>query len=187
MLVAYALDENDRLFAVNEEWSRFAVANDAPELYPQNILGHSIWEYIVDEATRELYRQVLKLVRSGEAVELVLRCDAPGERRLLEMTVRRGTDSDVEFTTRVLCAKPRPEQRLLKRSTPKNRARLRMCCWCNQVDVGQWMELEEAAPKLGLENAAALPLIEYVTCPRCHAKISGILEAARTTHTGRTF
>lgn len=183
--ISYCLDENDHLLWVNEEWTQFAVANDGPELYSQNIIGRSLWDFISDGVTRKLYRKVIDLVRSEqEPLELIFRCDAPTERRLLEMTIAPSENAEIQFTTRFLCVKPRPEQRLLKRSAPRDRTCLLRCSWCSQVCVGpgHWLEVEEAIHFLKLEQVTNLPYVENVTCPRCLGKISEIIESQEKPH-----
>ena len=35
----YWFDEHDRIAAVDDAWSEFAIANDAPELTPESAVG----------------------------------------------------------------------------------------------------------------------------------------------------
>jgi hypothetical protein len=153
------------------------VGNDGPALISEKVVGQSLWQFIEDEPTREIYRQVLDRVRSGAAAEFTLRCDAPDRRRLIEMTVSGRPEAQVEFRTHLLSAKARPWQPLLASSTPRSNARLLACGWCNRVHVetDEWLEVEEATDRLHLDAEPELARVDHVVCPDCFAKMTEIL------------
>lgn len=175
--ICYVVDERDQLVSVSRDWSCFAEQNGGPELTAENVTGRSLWDFVEDEATRELYHDVLRRVRSGRSTELTLRCDAPDQRRLIEMIVSRRPDGNVEFTTRLLASKARPRQPLLAKSTPRSGERVLTCSWCNRVHAGteEWLEVEDASDRLHLAGEAELPRMEHVVCPHCFAKVTEIL------------
>jgi hypothetical protein len=178
--ITYVVDAQDRLVAVSPEWSDFAVHNDGAELSPEQVKGRSLWEFIADETTQELYRAVLARVRTGPPADLVLRCDAPERRRLIEMEVTPQPEGQVAFKTVLLAAKDRPEQRLLNRTTPRTQQHVMVCSWCDRVSVGrdEWLEVEPAMERLGLDGAEELPRVEPVVCAQCYAKVMEILAQA---------
>jgi len=175
--ISYVIDAKERIVSVSPEWMPFATQNDGPELAPENAKGRSLWDFIEDEPTRELYRHVLERVRSGRAAELILRCDAPDRRRLIEMTVSSQPGGNIEFKTRLLGAKDRPRQPLIAKSTPRSGDRVEVCGWCNRVHAGAetWLEVEEASQRLHLADAPLLPGVKHVVCPECFAKVTEIL------------
>ncbi|HEU4763161.1 MAG TPA: hypothetical protein VFS28_00810 [Gemmatimonadales bacterium] len=177
--VGYELTPDDRIQSVTGAWVRFATRNGAGDaLQPQAIVGRSIWEFISDGTTRELYRRLFGRVRAqGRSADIQLRCDAPDERRLLLMHVR-----------------PRPEGALaIEIDTVDRRGRtlrhvdplafafgpvLRMCGWCNRVadPTGRWMELEDALLQLGLLERGALPPITHGICPECERAMTAFID-----------
>ena len=64
MGISYQLNELDEIVSVSKGWTRFALANDAPDLVPEKVLNRPLWDFITDLTTEQLYRQILKRVRS---------------------------------------------------------------------------------------------------------------------------
>jgi len=175
--IFYLIDAQDRIVSVSPEWTPFAAHNDGPGLTPENVVDRSLWDFIEDDPTRELYQKVLARVRSGRATELTLRCDAPDRRRLIEMRVSPQTEGRVEFRTRLLAARERPQQPLTAKSTPRSGRRVMTCGWCNRVHAGaeEWLEVEEACARLHLAGEPEWPSPDHVVCPECFAKVTEIL------------
>lgn len=184
--ISYVVDASDRIVSVSPEWSDFALQNDGEGLAPEEVIGQSLWRFIADESTKTLYAAVLAHVRRGPTTELVLRCDAPERRRLIEMTVTRQTDGRVEFRTVLLSSKQRPVQRLFAKSTPRNDRRLPVCSWCDKVKVadGKWFEVEGAMEYLRLAEDHMLPQIESVVCQHCYTKVIVTVQGASTLSDG---
>lgn len=178
--ISYVVDARDRLVSVSPGWMDFASRNGGGELTPEKVKGRELWDFVHDEVTRRLYREVLARVRGGTKTSLVLRCDGPEERRLIELIITRQPGEHVEFKTVQLASKSRPAQRLLESSTPRTAERLMVCSWCDRVSTGpgRWMEVEEAMEQLHLDDQEELPGIEPATCPVCHAKVIHALEAS---------
>jgi hypothetical protein len=175
--ISYLVDAEDRIVSVDGEWSRFAAENDGAELQPDKVVGRPLWDFIADEATQELYQHVLERVRSGQPTELILRCDAPDRRRLIEMRVTLQREGTVAFNVHQLCERSRQWQPLLAKSTPRTTKRVLTCSWCNRVHAGteEWLEVEDAINRLELTGEAELPWLEFVICPDCFAKVTEIL------------
>lgn len=180
--ITYVIDAEGMLISVCSNWEQFAEGNGGRGLKKEEILGRSLWSFIDDQPTRQLYQDILTHVRSGAATELILRCDAPDERRLLQVTLTPLSEGKVEFRARVISRKSRPVQRLLDRSTPRTSSRLMFCSWCDRFHLksDRWVEVEDAVAKLGLEDAPELPRIKPVVCPACYTKIVDILAEAKT-------
>lgn len=179
--ITYVIDAQDRLVSVSAEWLEFAIRNGGENLEPSQVLGRVLWDFICDDPTREIYETVLDHVRAGVETDLILRCDAPECRRLIEMIVSRRANGDVEFKTVLLASKLRSPQRLLAKSTPRTAQHVMLCTWCDQVnvDVDKWFEVEAAMDYLRLTDEPELPMIEPVICPSCYAKVTEILGAMK--------
>ena len=175
--ISYIVDSSDRLISLNQDWSSFAQNNGGEDLRPEAMSGRVLWDFIADEATRELYAAVLAKVRSGAPTYLVLRCDAPASRRLIEMAVHKLENGDVEFKTVLLAAKDRPFQRLFDHSTPRTTHHLMVCSWCDRVHVGgeEWVEVEEAMERLHLNDETELPQVDPMVCMACFTKVMEIV------------
>ena len=63
--ISYLIDAQDRLLAVSPEWLEFALKNQGDGLTPDHVQGRSLWAFIADGPTRELYQAVLTRVRAG--------------------------------------------------------------------------------------------------------------------------
>lgn len=173
--IRYAIDAADRICFVDEAWGMFAIANDGPELTRSAVLGTSLWDCIADHATRTLYQQIIARVRQGQVAEFSLRCDGPSCRRLLEMTIRPAADGCVEFETRTVSAEERPTVPLMSRTGPRSSELLRMCAWCNQVNIGtdadHWVEIETAVEHLSIFEHDAAPQMTHGVCESCFERM----------------
>lgn len=179
--ITYVVDDRDRLVSVCAEWLKFALKNEGEGLAPEQLIGRPLWDFVSDDPTRELYEAVLEHVRSGATTDLVLRCDAPECRRLIEMIVTRQPNGNVEFKTVLLASKVRSPQRLLAKSTPRTAQHVMVCSWCDlvNVDLDKWFEVEAAMEYLRLTDETELPRIEPVVCPDCYAKVMEILAVSK--------
>ncbi len=178
--VRYAIDATDKVCFVDDAWGLFADANDGAELTRTTMLGRSLWECISDHTTRNLYQQIVARVRKGQPAQFTLRCDGPSCRRVLEMTIRAMDDGAVEFETRTISAEDREPVALLSRTAVRTTDLLRMCAWCNQVNVGtttdQWVEVESAIERLRLFEQSGAPQVTHGICEPCLERMMGTIE-----------
>lgn len=157
---------------MNEAWDRFAAANAGRSVTSDRILQRSLWDYITDETTRELYRQILKQIREGRTVRFTLRCDSPDCRRLLQMDVGRGAGNTVEFRTRTLSEESRDPIDLPTAQQGASGELIRTCGWCKKLFVdGAWLEIEPALQSLELFERSALPKLTHGICEPCYERI----------------
>lgn len=168
--VVYEIDAQDRLVAVNDQWTAFAVANDAPELSPPGILGVRLWDAVTDRTMRELYRGVLKRVRAGVDVHYQFRCDGPTMTREMVMQVGLLPDGRVRFTSHMEAATERPAQPVLDRRTLRSDELIRVCGWCQRVAVSadRWVDVEVAIRRIPVHAAGLLPQLTHGICPTCY-------------------
>jgi hypothetical protein len=167
--VVYRLNGRDEIIYVNDGWSKFAAENDAPELLPEGVLNRPLWDFVGDETTQHLYREILRRARAGRPARFGFRCDAPDRRRRMEMTVAGLEGGGVQFETRTLQQDERPRQELLDRYVPRSGRMLRLCSWCKRMDIGgeRWGEIEEAAETLRLFEYKTLPPVTHGMCNPC--------------------
>jgi hypothetical protein len=168
--VTYRIDSADQIKTVNDGWISFARSNGGERLLPPGILDTSLWSWIVDPTTRQLYRSLLSRVRKGTgAVRFQFRCDGPDRRRLLQMQITASTPDEVDFQTNLVRSQPRAAIGLMDRATIRSDALLTICGWCMRVPVsGTWVEIEEAISALELFEGSAMPRLSHGTCPRCY-------------------
>lgn len=169
--IRYAIDADDNLCFVDDAWGLFADANDGAHLTRATMLGKSLWECITDDTTRTLYQQIVARVRQGHLAQFTLRCDGPSCRRLLEMTITAAANGVVEFETRTVSAEDRAPVALLSRRTTRSSELLRMCAWCNQVNIGattdEWVEVEDAMERLQCFEHGSVPQVTHGICGQC--------------------
>jgi hypothetical protein len=101
-VVRYEVDGVDRLVRVNDAWSSFATANGGLHLVAHRVIGRSLWDFIAGEATRQVYKSLLRRVRDGGHSRFAYRCDAPERRRFMEMTMTATPAGHVRFESRTL-------------------------------------------------------------------------------------
>lgn len=177
--VRYRIDGADCFMEVGGAWDRFAAQNEGVELAGESVLGRSLWDYVGDLTTRQLYRTILRHVRSdGRPVRFRFRCDGPTVRRLLAMEVALADSGHVAFTVTPLAEVERPRVPLLDVAHKVSRGGdLVMCGWCQDVQLPgpRWVRAEQAVAALGLFEGAAMPRVSHGICPACHDELTGAL------------
>lgn len=172
--LTYTIDGEDRLTDADAGYFTFAEQNHWAGA--DGSIGRSLWDFVSGPTVEKVQRSLLRRVRrSGRAVELPFRCDAPGVRR--EMTIGiepHGPDGTVVFSARVLSEAHRPAQALLDPDRPRGEGSIEMCAWCDRFLVdGEWMEVEEAGQVLGLTTESELPRLSHGLCDRCAEMLVG--------------
>jgi hypothetical protein len=171
----YTVDERNILVAVGGTWNRFALDNDAPELVVPSPLGRSLFDFISDRTTAELYAQVLAQVRARQRTQgFEIRCDSPSMLRVLRIDFAPAPHGGVAIASEMVREEPRTEARLLDRSVPRGDGLLELCSWCERVKVdGSWCEIEEAVDRLQLFEDEALPGLTHGICEACVERVEG--------------
>lgn len=174
--LSYAIDEHDHLVKVDEGYYRFAEENGWADA--GSSLGRSLWDYVAGEDLKKVQRLLLRRIRDEVGdVELPFRCDGPDVRRRMDIRIKAGRGGRaVLFSARVRSEETRDfPQRLLDPTAPRGPETLAMCGWCDRFEVeGEWVEVEEAARRLGLFDRPELPSLRHGICPDCN----GLLLAA---------
>ncbi len=182
--VRYVINANDEITFVGDSWNQFSAANDGDGLTGEQILGRSLWDFIADESTRQLYQQIVTRVRQGNLTQFTLRCDGPSCRRLLEMRISARPEGAVEFETRTLWSQDRTPVPLLALNTKRSTELLRICAWCNRINVGfgsdLWVEVEEATERLHLFERDRIPELTHGICDDCMTAMTKTLATDTT-------
>lgn len=134
-------------------------------------LGRSLWDFVAGADLEKIQRMLVRRIR-GEArsVDLPFRCDGPAIRREMEINIASSAGGRfVLFSARLRSEELRPDfQPLLSSQAPRDEELLTMCGWCDRFLVGgQWVEVEEAAARLGLFERSAMPTISHDICSNC--------------------
>jgi hypothetical protein len=178
----YRVNDRDEIVFVNETWTDFARSNGGDGLVASRVLGRSLWDYIADATTRQVYFDVLKQVRAGRTVQFRLRCDSPSYMRLLEMRVAQVAAGVTEFRSRVIWEEPQEYQALLEPDRAFSDQFLHVCAWCKKINVaGVWAEVEDAVISLRLFEHPLLPQLTHGICPSCHAEMMDVVNALSPT------
>jgi hypothetical protein len=96
-VVEYKINENDEITFLSDSWDPFARESDAPELVSEKVINCSLWDFITDETTRQLYKDMLKLVRQSNFIEFNFNCDSSNKIRLMEMIISSAENDAVLF------------------------------------------------------------------------------------------
>ena len=173
--VVYRIDARDRLEYVNGAWDEFARANDGESLVSAKIRLTSLWDYLTDNPTRQIYRDLVSRVRSGRRARFEFRCDSPDKRRLLSMTMRAAGLGSVEFSVSAVKIEQRAPQALLDPAAPRGDRLIRVCAWCKKAEVdGAWLEIEEAVAQADWLRQTILPRLTHGMCEGCEKHMTEI-------------
>jgi hypothetical protein len=166
----YRVDADDLLVWVDSWWLAFARENGAADLTADRVLGRSLWEFIADAGTRELYKEIHSRIRAtGRASLLPFRCDSPKVCRHMRLTISQDGDGQLLYESVLLRVEPRRDFRFLDRDCPRSDAFLTMCSCCKRslIESAGWLEVEEVAVRLGLFERPRGPQLRHTICPSC--------------------
>lgn len=179
----YRLDREDVLRSVSGSWDDFARENDAPHLSGVAVVGRSIWDFIAGEEVRHLSGLLFSAVREEERpVTVPFRCDAPGIRRWMTLTIEpvSASGGGLDITVRSVGEESRTPARVLDVHARRTGATLRVCAWCKRARLGEddWSEIEEAVERYGLFGSEKVPTISHGICPECRERVEGEIAAS---------
>ena len=92
------------------------------------------------------------------------------------MDISRAENDTVEFRTSTLSEWHRPVPIWPIPTATGSNELLRVCGWCNKVNVGgAWEEIEQAIVSLRLFELPLLPSMTHGICDPCHLKLTETL------------
>jgi len=164
--IVYKINDLDELTYLSPGWDGFAAANDGPEVAAEKVLGRRLWEFISDETTLSLYREMVDQAHAGRHLEFRFRCDSPTSCRQMSMNIAKGADGQIQFISKTLREDERPAADLLDATLPRIGGLLKNCGWCKRMDIGAglWSEIEEAANAFSLFERTSLPPLSHGMC-----------------------
>lgn len=165
----YHINHEDELIYANDDWYDFAKENEAGYLVADRMYGQSLWNFIIDPETINLYQTIFHKVRKNNTVlTLPFRCDSPELRRYMKLTIAK-MDSGIQLTGRVLKLEKRDKVLLFDAHAKRTNKTLRICAWCKKVEVeGNWHEVETVIERLKLFQKTKLPQLDHVMCNNCY-------------------
>jgi hypothetical protein len=183
-------DDRSRIVDVNQEWISFALANWAEDFSPEWVLGERLWRFISDDGTRHLYGMLVKRAReTGLEIGFPFRCDSPGMRRFMQMTLQPLEGGHTRWASQLLTEEPRHVALPATPDGPGPALLLRMCSWClkacvpswlplgeGQAEPGTWLELEKLMGGLAQNFEGFYPHVTHGICPDCHERVSDLLK-----------
>jgi hypothetical protein len=163
----YSIAKEDRICCINDEWNKFAHANDWSN---SDVIGKSLWGFLNCAGTRQIYQLLVKRVRDDRRKLLVpFRCDSADVRRLMELDLEAGADAVVKFACRIVKLESRPRVELLAGDVERSDQFVTLCSWCKKARIEQddWVEVEEAVNRLELFKTNVQPQLNHGICPPC--------------------
>ena len=131
--ITYRVDAGDRILEVGGDWTDFARANGGnPD--PSAVIGRSLWDSIVDEGTREVYRLIVAEVRARRVpIHIPFRCDSDRVERHMTMTIAPGDNGEVGF----ICRLRHSHRRRLPKAASGNARPMTVveCGSCNRIQT----------------------------------------------------
>lgn len=191
VLTVHRLDSEDAISFVDADWVAFAHANWDRSLKIDTILGRSLWDFIQDQPTRDLWKLVLTRVREGQfVVRIPYRCDSPDLRRYMEMGIVPYPDGFIETLNHILREEPREPDPILDANAPRSEEQLDMCSLCKRVPDSNgstaltaaegiqpvWVEIEALSTRSQMMQEAVFPRLSHTVCPECMERVKRALE-----------
>jgi len=167
----YRIDAFDRITFVNKAWLDFALANGAPELARQWVVGQSLWRYVSGHKVRPLYEALFERIRTHAThlISVPFRCDSPELRRFMQLRLSPLGRGGIELAGRLLSSEPRVPGEIFVRDRGRSRRTLTACSWCKRLELagGRWEHAEQVVAELGLFGTDAPATVEHEICPLC--------------------
>jgi hypothetical protein len=169
---SHRVDKNDIIIDVSDNWQSFAQENlGARRLFPENIIGSSLWDHIRDPETMHLYKIILQKVRDhNRQATFSFRCDSPEKRRFLKLSVIPMKNGTVDFKSQVIKTELRKPVELIRSDIQRSGEVLRVCSMCKKIAISEneWKELELAVQELRLFEKDILPQLTHGVCQSCY-------------------
>ncbi len=173
--VAYRIDQDGLITWVNEAWQNFAAKNGGETIMGDRMIGKSVWECVVDNSLRSIYKLLVQRAKEGIPVCYRYRCDAPDRRRWLAMTISNLASGELEFESTLLREETRESVPLLELHRPRGEHFVRICSWCQMMatEYQGWLPVEKAVEVSGILEEEEFPKITHTICPRCQKVVMG--------------
>lgn len=167
----YALDREDRIVDVGGAWDDFALENDGKSVLRERILGTLVFKHVNGDISAMYLRTLLSSVRLlGRPVTRCYRCDSPGTKRFMEMTLTPDVEDGVTIAHRLLRTESLPVRFIFTVANGRPSFAVR-CSMCNRLKKeGEWQEPEVLLDKGDWADTRPRSVI-YGICDNCMAGI----------------
>jgi hypothetical protein len=173
--IVYRIDSNNRIIEMDENWDRFALANDSPHLVRDRIVRKPLFELISDPLSRHLYQLLIERIKhTGKPISFNFRCDSPDRRRYMRMEMSyQDTCDGISFKSTTEREESRDSVELLSPQASRSDELVIICSWCKRIKIDdeEWEEIEQGVQRLGLFDADELPQLSHGMCPDCNKAI----------------
>ena len=175
----YHIDREDRLVAVNDAY--LCDGTTVGEQRRETVLGRRLWDLIPQAAA--WYEPLVRVTRlERRPFVFAFRCDTPDLRRLMRMQIEAGPNDEVCFISSVIRQQARAHVALLEPAAAIGLDLVSMCSWCKRVRAGDdWLEVEPALERLGIESQDPMPGVSHGICPRCKAELVAMTRSRSAT------
>jgi hypothetical protein len=174
-LVRYRIDAADRIEWIDEDaWTRFAAANDAPELTPDRVRGRSLFEFIDGDEVRALYAELFRSLRARPREAMIpFRCDSPDTVRHMVLTCLPSPSGSIELTGRLVVRLARTPVTLLERRERRSSAMLVVCALCRRFESGdEWVDVSRLLVRDPVLMDDVPPRLIARVCPDCGERLT---------------
>lgn len=165
----FRLDKGDRITEIGGSWDRMAQENGGDHLCGQSVLGYPLYDYISGDISKMFVRTVIDGVRVLRRARTVpYRCDSPGLRRYMEMSISFEPGGGLLLEHRQLRTESTGRRFDFQAGVQPLRQMVVRCSHCNGLKVdGAWGEPESLLPA---DHSGKVPVI-YGVCPKCMALV----------------
>lgn len=188
--VAWLTDREGIIDAVGVAgWTDFAEAAEAAAPAPQDILGRSLFSFMLGPDIQDHYRKLHEAAWSGQRrIAITIRCDAPDMQRRIRLAMtplmRSGDVVGVLYQCQILSERARPPIRFLSPQAAvealiaDKAPILNICSFCANVAMpevmgGAWLAAEEYYRQGGQSDVR----LSHGICPSCAETASAYMRA----------
>lgn len=165
----YRIDASDGISYVSPTWLMFAEENDARELSTPDVVGRSIWEFIVGDQVRQIYRELFRSLRTrNQELMLPFRCDSPGLIRHMELVMRSAPGDSIEFEAVLKLALERDAVALFDTNADRSNERVHTCSFCRRFRLDEeWVSAGDAVTRRRWFSGRPVPRLAEALCADC--------------------
>lgn len=183
LTVRYELDQKDRIVKVGGDWDTFATANGAEELTKDAVIGHPLRRYVLGDVTRMFIDTMLTKVRvTGTPFSVPYRCDSPGTKRFMEMSLFMSSLPGIIVAEhRLVKEQPMPPLSIWAADARANSSApgqlFKRCSMCNRLAGRDGIPIEP--DKLQRPDPGSPLRVIYYVCQACQSSIRHRLASNR--------
>jgi hypothetical protein len=176
----YEIDSDDKIVFCNAGWEGFALENGGEDLRFELVKGRSIWDFLTDSSTTDLYKRLIAHARKGNRIRFTFRCDSPVQFRLLEMKMSLTRKGHVRFSTKILHVEEMTDRNPLASKSVSSPEPIVVCSWCGKLNIYRqlWQDIDVAVAKVKIFEQAELPPVSHGICDDCLVVMRQVLNDA---------